>query len=499
MSSTEPQIITFAIDAGEDGTAKWLATQRFITGGSDTPSNVCFEPRLRDNVTYQREAACVVWGNEEARGNLGAVDIDNTDGELDPWLSETWRDRAGTFRRGLESVQYSSHDHIAHVVIDNITTPDRHTIRLHLRDKGALLDIALNEFYDTSVVVEALEQEPKPVCIGQCEGVPLVCVDDANLDYDLHDADVTSVDEVTDQGVILTEGTQWEVSTEPTVFGVRRLTNPAGKQVATVVGEPFVDTLTDVVQYVLERSAGRVNPDDVNSTANDALMDATGYELCYYGRDETTISEFLSQLMASYCGWWFFDRNGLLRLGRLERPQSPSILVLDERNLLDDVTFEFDEAKGLSNRWGGVRNWSPHGDGDIAGSVQLDQARVERLKAFHQVALGANTLHAAYAHALNNEAIRTLLATLADAQTEANRVSEIYSVRNGFYNCTAAIEGSLAWELDPGDIVTLQTDRYGLSAGKEFEVVGVQTRLLSSAVKIRLFGEAPDPGDFPTE
>lgn len=505
--STTPQVVTLELYAVDVTIAEaiYISTQRFVSASTDTPANTPFLPRIRGAIEYTREVSIPPFGQGRSSGAIGHADVDNTDGALDRWLAQPWRNRQARIRRGLATDALADHDHISYVVIDRISKPDLRTTRLHFRDMGALLDIpAHSDVYPELEQAPSLEGTPRPFCFGECEGVPLTLIDAALLQYDVDDEPPYAIEEVTDRGVILTEGTQWEVSTETGTYGITRLTNPAGtngKQVARVRGSQE-DSLSSVIAMLLERAAVKdpnIDPSAIDNYALADLEDATGYAYCYYGRDETTFADILTMLLNSVNGWWYYDRNNNLRVSRLDPPSTASLVTLSEINLIGDVTFTLDEGRGLSDSIGCARNWSPHSEGEVAGSVNaLEPARAQRIKAPQQVRKGVNALHDTYAHARGAKPPPTLLATEADGQTEANHQTSLYTVEHGFYGCDAALDGSLSYTLEPGDVVTLEIDRYGLDAGKQMVVIAATTDLMSSIVRLVLRGEAPQAGDFPT-
>lgn len=504
-----PQVVTVVLGGA---TTRYLSTQGFISSPTDTPANTVFLPRIRDTIEYSRKAEWWMSGTRTRAGtSLGTIDVDNTDGELDSWLAEDWRNREVTIRRGLATVGYDDHEHVAFAVVDRVSAPEWHTIRIALRDKGALLDVAAQQtLYPALVQAPSLEGTPKPICIGSNEGVPLTLQNAAQLDFDVSDSVPFDITEVTDQGVIMSEGTigspatdgEWEICPNvPACHGVRFLVSPTGKVVAKVqgayAGSALIERLPDVIAYLLGRSESPVSPSEVDSYVIDNLDTHAPYTICYWGRDGTTIASILSQIMDSFGGWWYFDRLGQLRVGRLEVPGGDAVVELDDINLLGDIKIRLDEARGLTDAIGAQRNWSPHAPGEIAGYVNaFEQDRAQRIAGVQQVRVGGTVLHPTYAHAVGAPAMKTLHSSVTNAQTEADRITTLYSVERYFYEVTAAIEGSLAYTLEPGDAVLLTSDRFGLSEGKLLTVVEVNTRLMSSAVALTLWGEGPQPGDF---
>lgn len=475
--------------------------QKFSTCGYFDETEGLFNPRIKNSIEYSREVDCWVWGARGRRSpaSIGSADLINTDGLIGQLLDDELRNVAGTIKRGYTDQDYADHEHVAYVVVDRPTAPDRHTIRLVFRDKGALLDVpAQSSMYGAIAQAPSLEGTPRPVCIGECEGVPLTQVNAALLDNDVHDEDPVDVTETTDQGVILEEGVRWEMSPAVGVFGPRRLTSVAGKQVSKVLGagsgSTVYERLPDVIAYLLDRPESQVPSVDVEPYTVDLLDAATEYTLCRWWRDGSLISQIISEFLDSYTGWWFMDRLGLLRVGRLVDPEESSeasALELTRLNLLGDITCKLDEARGLTDSVGAERNWSPHGPGDVAPYVTAsDPTRAERIQSPHQVRVGAGSFHPSYAHAVGAEALYTLLSAVVHAQTEADRLKALYAIERYFYRCSAALDGSLSYTLEPGDIVTVTDNRFGLNA-KRLLVLGGRTRLLSRRTDLLLWGSAP--------
>lgn len=508
MSAT-PQVVAIEVTSEISAIEPlYLSTTGFTTRPTDDPISTTFQPRLKGQLTYKRSGSCIVWERDQAVGTVGTIDIDNTDGALDFWFTEVWRNRSVVIKRGLETDEYADFVEVARCVVDSISAPNWYTIRLSLRDKGALLDVPLqSNLYPALTFAPGLQGTPRPVCIGLCEGVPLVLVNSADLEYDVHDDTTFDVEEVTDQGVILVEGVEWERSTESTTFGVRRLNNnvQTGKQVARVRGESnpgasvsasdiLVTRLPDVIAYLLSRSP--IDPGDVHSSV-DALDVAAPYDLCLWDRSGMTIAQALTYFMDSFCGWWYFDRENLLHVGRLQEIVGPPVVELSDKNMIGDITPTLDTAPKLSTTLGCVRNWSPHKEGEVAGSVYDDDPeRAQRIAMDQQVRASVLTPHPTYDHAVSAKPSPSLLSNVEDGQTEIDRRIFLFEGENTFYACKAALEGSLSYTLEPGDVVLVTVDRFGLHAGKLMMVVSVDTDLNSSVVSLILWGPSPDISDF---
>jgi hypothetical protein len=82
----------------------------------------------------------------------------------------------------------------------------------------------------------------------------------------------------------------------------------------------------------------------------------------------------------------------------------------------------------------------------------------------------------------------TQLTTESDALTEAARRLTIYKSRRDMYQVTIRVDAALAGVLDIGKIVTLQINRFGMSAGKKFLIIGIRTNMRGYQFDLTLWG-----------
>ena len=82
----------------------------------------------------------------------------------------------------------------------------------------------------------------------------------------------------------------------------------------------------------------------------------------------------------------------------------------------------------------------------------------------------------------------SLLVNASDAAAEASRRLAIYKVRRDMYEVTVRVDAALASVLDLGKTVTLQVNRYGLSAGKKFLITSIRTDLRGYLFDLTLWG-----------
>jgi hypothetical protein len=84
--------------------------------------------------------------------------------------------------------------------------------------------------------------------------------------------------------------------------------------------------------------------------------------------------------------------------------------------------------------------------------------------------------------------INTLLAYKSDAMAEVARLLTQYKTRRDMYQVTIRVDAALAQILDIGKIVTLQVPRFGMSAGKNFLIIGIRTNMRGYQFELTLWG-----------
>lgn len=230
---------------------------------------------------------------------------------------------------------------------------------------------------------------------------------------------------------------------------------------------------------------GQLSPSDIHSSvasfpATSPLCLATGVD------DRRTVLAVLDDITASVGAAWWFDRTGKLKVGALSVPGKSPVLVLDDGNIEGDITRSLDEASGLSTRVAADPTWTPHGDADIAGSLNTTDAGRQlaaNLKAEHAViTTGAYRVAPEYAFAVSAAPINTLLSNAAGAGLLANSYTGIYSVPRYIWRCAANLDDALS--LNPLDNVELVLDAGSVRA----RVLSIAGRYASDTVQLTLWG-----------
>jgi hypothetical protein len=278
----------------------------------------------------------------------------------------------------------------------------------------------------------------------------------------------------------------------------RQLTQTGGTSTA-VFGE-FVQYLT-VDRYGWD--AARIDLQAVDD------IDALGYRYGYHAARPVSATRILDDLADSVCGWWTTDRFGRLTFGRLQDAPAPTLAV-DDSDLISDVEVRRDWAPGFSSIVSGGRNWQPLDQSELAGSLQgtttgalLTQTHRHRRTGADAANLPPGFEAAARRGGFRREGGRepepgmtTLLQDVGDVQDVADYATGLYVKPRHFVDFTLALPALQAATLEPGAVIELTSERYGLPVGRGLTVVAVRGVLGQSRVEVTAWGWiAPEPPD----
>lgn len=489
----------------------WFSDGRYVSADD----GVMAEARIGSEITFSRKASTIYWGGGRASQGLGAIELINTDGGLDNLLFMALRRAIVTVYLGDQDQPLASLAKVARAVVERPETIGEQALRLVLADASSELDIPiLSDTYSTGAQEGALQ----PSAFGLCLSVPALHTGAPSLQYSAHDADtLTAINAVRDSGVTLTPVTQWTALDSGEQHGFTLLQSTAGVITADVTGPSSTDieadarTLRRIVEALLVTRLGW-DSSRVDLAGLDALeTELGGIDLGRWVSGATTYAEVLTELMDSIGGWWYIDPSGVVRFDVLRLPSGTPVLALDETTLASDISLVFDTAQGLSDAVLGQRNAYVHDASALAGSVR-DTAAGVALSRQHRVRQ-TFALPTAYASArsaapevrstLASDARQTtttepesgmpsLLTDPTQIDAEADRRATLYGGPRWLVSCSALLSALDAALLERGDVVTLTSDRYQLSAGRRYCVQAVSGRVGDGLVDLVLWGDGPE-------
>lgn len=251
-------------------------------------------------------------------------------------------------------------------------------------------------------------------------------------------------------------------------------------------------TLTQYVREIMAR--GQFSQADYDTTDVELLDISTNYTFGVHFPSGASVDEALRLPLDSFTATRFIDREGRLRVRRLEAPTdgSPSSVKfeINGNNMLSALQPELDSAPGLTTQIGARRNWSPFTDNEfVTNLLAVDFNTRAAFKRQHQ-SIRSSVLvpTATYAHAQLAQPLDSMLDAPEDAQTEIDRVVSMYAERpRAFYRVRVGYDG-LPPDLVFGDLVRVTYPRHGFAGGKNLIVRDVTLFPFARRMELRLWG-----------
>lgn len=264
--------------------------------------------------------------------------------------------------------------------------------------------------------------------------------------------------------------------------------------------------LEPLMRYVLVDRAGW--PESQVDWSSVSAIHAFGWTFGFHAPRPVATTTILDELVRSWGGWWNTDRLGRIRVGRiplLETFPQPA-LRLGPAQIVGGVSVTIDSAPGLSDTWSGGRNWQPYAESELAGSLQgtsLGALLVQRYRFRRRAPLGAffpgyrdavarPTVSATSSRSVDRDedpGVPTLFQVDGDVQQAADYAGALYSVPRHFVSLAAALDPLAAAQIEPGEIVSVVSERWGLDDNSRMLLVEIEGAIGAGQIKVRLWGD----------
>lgn len=243
----------------------------------------------------------------------------------------------------------------------------------------------------------------------------------------------------------------------------------------------------DYVQAVLGKHDTGIAWDNDSATAIDIDSGYAGVGV-FFDQGET-IGQVVDMALQGYTACKWCDADGNMKFTRMVDPATvTSVGTIDENAMLSDLVPSQDTAPALSTRMGARRNWKKFADGDlVAPSTNFPPAVRQYLMAdYQQVMASAKAINNTYIHAKYADPAPSAFDNADDAQTEIDRVCDVYTTQRWFYTTSVALDAVPG--LDLGQIWSLVYPLYGLAQGKNVMVTSFQPDFIANTAQITLWG-----------
>jgi hypothetical protein len=460
----------------------YLSNRNYVTSPTSSPANTAYLPVLKTSVKFTETLSL------DGSGSLsyGDISIDNTTGEYDAWLQGAWQGRAISIYIGDPKFPRADFTLIFSGIVADISSSDRYTLNLQLRDKLEVLNTPITEavlgnYFQGALVPTTTYDNPNkeavlPLVFGEVFNITPLQMDPSTLEFMVHNGPIERIIEIRDNGVPLIPGSGYISNLANGTF--KLLANPAGTITCSVQGSKaptYLTTVGSIVKHIVKNYgnpgiAGAITDADLD-LVNFAEFDVAHPQVVgvfITGKDN--VLSVCQELASSLGAQLVATRLGKLQLLKVDVPVSTSTQITDDDILYDSLAVSQKAPVISTFRLGYCKNWTPQ-PGLLTGipSEHKDLLSGEWLAAAH-----TNTT-AKILYKLNAlpEQKDTLLLTesLGQVTAEAARLVNIYSTQRYVYRFTCSAK---FLTISLGAMVALKHSRFGLAAGQAAQIVSVE-------------------------
>lgn len=500
--------LTAAVDVA--GTLKtfYQADASFVTSPGDTPANIAFGTRVIDPGSIGLHAFSDGRTGGATKLETGEITLANVDGALDHWLNYSFEGRPVIIRAGSGGAYPASFSTLLAGTVDGIdVTPTQLVIRL--RDKQYLFDKPVRTalYGGTNVLPDGvdgregdLKGKARPVAFGKVLNVSPPQVNTSRLVFEV--GPCNSVDAVYSNGAALTAGAVYTslanmMASSPAAGQFRAW--PAGGyfRIGSFNAEQITADVTEgaapadrTVAQILKRLAATAGVLSGDVSAGDVVaLDALNPAVVgiWIDDDSSTFTSAMDEIAGSIGAWYGFDQPGVLRMGRLSEPAGAPVLTIRDYDTLA-VPERRPPRDAAGPAWSATVNhtkcWTVQTSG-LAGSAAA-RAGFVGVESRSSNAVDAS-VKTQWLMSGKVE-IDTLLTTAADGDAEAARLLVMHKVRRDLFDVPISVDLLTKHPVRIADVVAVQMDRYGMSAGRLFRVIGFALNLAGNTATLYLWG-----------
>lgn len=499
----------------------YTSTNEFITAPTDTPPNMPFYGTLQKALRLDRSIINGL-GFGMITSGWGELELINLEGDYDFLIKHYSIDgRKVNIKIGAAGAAYDSF-----ITLFTGTATGWHVaediLRVGIRDNGYLLEVPMqtNLYLGTGGLEGPVDLKGKrrPLGYGENQNVSPPLVVPSYLVYQLNDGQIHAVDAVYDRAVALTPAGPADYATSTTLLAATTGAGGSGANIeagefATCLAEgyvrlggtPFGQVTVDfrgdktggvyvnTTAGIVKRIVSRANSSIVLRTSTfDALDAVQPAEVHFYSdpASELQVTDVVSMLMAGIGAWAGFRRDGKFEVGIFTPPGGASTAQYNQDDIIeierqplpagvDPPPWRFRVA------WG--RNWTVQTDVD--GQSGMTPERVaflaEQFRLASSDAAQGTLIKTNHARAQDPAPIESYFVNEADAQTEADRLLDIYGITNSLYRIVLT-RHPFVHEI--GDVILVTYRRWDLTRGRLLRIVALTEETDESRTELIGFG-----------
>lgn len=469
-------LVEVGVRVGASEVTRYLSDKGYTTKASEAPSNTLYTPCISGGVTFTESMSL----DGSVTTSAGAIEFNNTDGKLDSWLSDVWKNRSVKVFIGDVLWPRADFYQIFDGVTDKLDSNSRDKFSLIVSDKLQRLNTTVT---DTKLGGSSANADKLlPLLFGEQFNVTPLLTNLATHEYQVHAGQINYISEVRDNGVpvnfipVLAEGK------------FRLAQAPQGTITCDVQGDAPAGVYTNDVVSIIKRLAKsfgnaqqRLVDADLDLTSLSTFAAANAQPVGLYLTEKANVLECCNKLATSIGARVVVSRTGLVSLVKLHLPQSAAGTIVTADDMLERSLYVSEMS-------------------EIVAAVQVGYCRNNTIQNALQTGLPQDQI-AMYAEEqewltstqksdtvatinklfTNPDMIETQLMTQAAADAEASRLNALWGVQRR----VMSYQG-MPWLLleSIGNPQTIQHKRFDLAAGQRGQIISTASDWLKATIQM---------------
>lgn len=460
----------------------YLSNRNYVTSPTSTEPNRTYFPILKTSVKFIETLSL----DETGSLSYGDIGIDNSTGEYDIGLQAAWQGRPIRIYIGDPKFERDDFTLVFNGIVADVSSRDRDTINLQLRDKLETLNTPITEttlgnYFQGAIVSSAIYDNPNkeavlPLVFGEVFNITPLLMDPSTLEFMVHNGPIERIIEIRDNGVPLLPGSGYTLDLNKGTFNL--LNNPAGTITCSVQGSrvpEYSNTVASIVKHIVKsygnpEVSGNITDLDLDLDNFSAFDTAHPQAVGVFISNKDNLMSICQELTSSLGAQLIATRLGKLQLLKVGVPTFGGILINDQDILYNSLSIVEKAPLVASTKLGYCKNWTVQ-QGLLTGipSEHKDLLSSEWLTATH-INEAAKVL---YRLSSLPEQKDTLLITdsLQEVTNEAARLTNLFGTQRYVYRFTCSAK---FLSVPLGSMVLLQHSRFGLSEGVPAQILSLE-------------------------
>ena len=412
--------------------------------------------------------------------SIGEVELDNTDGALDDYFNYVWANRDIKILLGDVRLARSDFRTIFNGIIKDIGSSGRGKLNFIMRDKLQRLNTQISDAVLGGTTNN--KNEALPLLFGECHNVQPLQTNPATLEYQFNNGACEKQIEVRDNGVPITSNVN--LTTGKTVL----IASPFGRITGSFQGDKFGGVYNNTVKKIIQRlvtgfgdTASRFTTADLDAAQLSTFDAANTQTIGIYIDSGGTVLSVCNDIAQTLGAQLVMSSDGLLQLIKID----PNVGGTPIDITVDDVipgTLRYAEKLEVVGaiKLGYCKNWTVQDPLDTR--IPPDHKELFAKEWLSVTAKNSTTI-TNYRITGEPEQIDTYLQTEADANAEATRRLNIYSVPRFVvaFDSTAKL-----FEAQIGAPVTITNPKINDGITKAGQIVGLTKRIANSITSVEV-------------